>query len=325
VIHALDTTEKMIYLRAIPVAAELSTAVLRVLASSFRERTFEAGTRLMELGRPIAALHLLTEGKVSLVRKGTSLGTLEPPQSLGFLGILARGDGTYDATVEEDVRALELDAATILQLMEDHFEFLRAILRYLAARMQPEIAELPESALDARFDGASRVDTSRPLDLVQRLLYLRTLGSFERTNLESLAILSRRAEELRLRPGETIWSLGDVSNSMVMTLSGTAIQEVPEPPKRWRVGPNSVLGALEAWAAMSRWTDLSAGSDLVALRVGIDDFWDLLEDDFETGSRLIGFMAADLVEMLAAKAARGQTAVAVQRVMPGLGKVPVGA
>ena len=46
----------------------------------------------MKMGEPIMAMEFLMEGKLSLVRGGHEIGTLAPPQSLGFLGILARGE-----------------------------------------------------------------------------------------------------------------------------------------------------------------------------------------------------------------------------------------
>ena len=39
--------------------------------------------------------------------------------TLGFLGILAREDGPYDATAKEEVRAFELETDTLLELFED--------------------------------------------------------------------------------------------------------------------------------------------------------------------------------------------------------------
>ena len=125
----IDLTEKMLHIRQIPVGAMLPPPVLRVIAAHLQERAFAAGTRLMRRGEPIDGLHMLIEGGVALTREGASLGDLDAPQTLGFLGILARQDGPYDATAKEDVRALELETDTLLDLFEDHFELLAATLR----------------------------------------------------------------------------------------------------------------------------------------------------------------------------------------------------
>src|SRR4051812_38787407 len=102
----VDLTERMIYLRSIPVAAVLPSTVIKILAAELRDRSFGAGEMLRRGGEPIHGLHLLLEGRLSLVRKGNRFGELAPPQTLGFLGILARTDGTYEARADTEVRSL---------------------------------------------------------------------------------------------------------------------------------------------------------------------------------------------------------------------------
>src|SRR4051812_12225046 len=84
----VDLTQRIIYLRCIPVAAELDTRVLTLIARACRERPFQEGAVLMREGEPVEAMHFLMSGELSLTRKKLPLGTLKPPQSLGFLAIL---------------------------------------------------------------------------------------------------------------------------------------------------------------------------------------------------------------------------------------------
>ena len=142
-----DLTERMLHIRQIPVGAMLPAPVLRVIAEHLHPRTFAKGSLLMRRGEPIDGLHMLTDGGVALTREGTSLGELDAPQTLGFLGILARQDGPYDATAKSEVQAYELETDTLLELLEDHFELLSATLRYLAERIYFDMQELPEESL----------------------------------------------------------------------------------------------------------------------------------------------------------------------------------
>lgn len=319
----VDITDRIIYLRSIPVTAALSPPVLKIVASYLTERSFPAGTVMMREGEPIEALHLLTEGKLALVRKGKPFGELAPPQSLGFLGILARSDGTYDATAEVDTRSLELRAEALLELIEDHSDLLRSTIRYLAERDLYEVQELPVDALEQRLLGKQREVSDKTMDLVERLLFLRDLGAFKRTNLNALTVLARQLEEVRFAPGERIWSDGDPAEHQLWCLSGTA--RCTSGDKTWRAGGDSVLGGLEGIAARPRWYTLEAETAMVTMRGTTAGFLDVAEDDFGMAADFIAMLARDVVGLLERRAQLGQSSVGVLRNVSNLGAVPVGA
>src|SRR4051794_35973602 len=203
-----DLTERMLHIRQIPVGAMLPAPVLRVIAEHLQERSFAKGTLLMRRGEPIEGLHMLTDGGVALTREGTSLGDLDAPQTLGFLGILARQDGPYDATAKNEVRAFELETDTLLELFEDHFELLAATLRYLADRLYFDMQELPTEALGMTPTDVGHVP-DRPLDLVEKVVFLRTTSGFKESNVNALAAMARQMEEVRVKAGTRFWNIGD--------------------------------------------------------------------------------------------------------------------
>lgn len=320
----VDLTQRILYLRSIPVAAMLSPPLLKIIASHLEERSFVPGTKLMKEGAPIDALHLLTEGKVSLDRRGVSLGTLSPPQSLGFLGILSLGDGTYDATVEEPARSLALDATTLLELLEDHFELLYATLRYLCERLLYEIQELPADVMQARMEGTAPPVSERRLDLVERIVYLRGLRAYSSANLNALAQLASKMTECRFEPGHRIWELGSHSKEILLIRSGTAVCIASE-QKRWRVEPNSAMGGLEVVAHQPRWYAAEAETAIVGFWVPMDGMFDLFEDDFTMASNFFSMMATEVINVLEKKASLGRSTIGVKRDVTALGPVPVGA
>jgi len=320
----VDLTERMIYLRSIPVAAELPAPVLKVIASYLVERSFPKGGHLMRQDEPFGALQFLIDGKVSLVRNDVAIGQLAPPQSLGFLAILASSDGTYDAKAETDVKSLELDGDALIELMEDHGELLLATLRYLCDRLLYEIKELPNEALTQRFAGDDYPVPNRPLDLVERVVYLRSLRAFARANLNQLAQMAREIEERRAPAGELLWSAGDPSSHSCILLAGSVECRTPD-GRSWVAGPRSVVGGLEAIAGHPRWFSLHAKTPIVAFFDPIDAFVGLLEDDFAMARDFISMLAGELVAMLERKAAQGKSTVGVMRDVSNLGRVPVGA
>lgn len=321
----VDLTERMIYLRSIPVASMLPTSVLKIIASSLTERQFAPGELLMKEGEPIGGLHLLTEGKVALVRKGAPFGALAPPQSLGFLGILARQEGTYHATAEVPVRSLELPSEVLTELLEDHFEFMHATCRYLTERLLYELQEMPAAALESRLDGVdAQIPQHRDLDLVERVVWLRTLGAFTKTNLNALAAMAKQMIEVRMPDGARVWSRGDQPDCAFMVMAGR-LKCHAEDGRVWRAGPSSVNGGLEGMANKPRWYDMTADGPIAALKAPIGAFVGVLEDDFGLAQAFMARIAADLIGVLERKVAEGKSTVSVQRNVTNLGAVPVGA
>ncbi len=320
-----DVTERILYLRSIPVAALLPPPVLKVIAAQMREATFPAGAALMREGQPIEALHFLTSGRLELLRKGKPFGTLAPPQTLGFLGILARGDGTYDAITLEETSSFVLDAEVLTELLEDHFELLRATVRYLCERLLAELQELPQEALGSRLEAEPIPPApAHTMDLVERMVYLRRLNAFKRTNLSSVAVLSRHLVEERYPAGARLWAAGEPADANYFIAHGRARCTAPD-GRVWGAGPLNALGGIEAAAARPRWYEMRADTELVVFRLPIAGWEDVLEDDFAMAQDFMSVLAAQLVDVLERKAAAGHSTVGVARDVSRLGAVPVGA
>ncbi|HVY45579.1 MAG TPA: cyclic nucleotide-binding domain-containing protein, partial [Minicystis sp.] len=327
-----DLTRRALYLRSIPVAAELEPRVVHVIAAAFRERDFEAGERMMTEGEPIGAMHLLLDGAVALRRGGAPFGRLAPPQSLGFVGLLAGGDAPYDAFAEADTSTLELDGDALFELLEDHPSFLGATLRYASQRVYHEMRELPSAALAIPFDRPVDV-RDRPMSFVERVLFLRTFSIFTRANLNALAALSAPLEEIRRAPGDVLFGEGDEDVSTAYWIaSGTVRCDAPPPPsspgspaRSWRYGPGTVLGGIEGVAGAPRWYGATVEAPLVALRGPSHQFVEMLEDDFTTARTFLAMLMTLLTRLLQKRAEAGVSALAERRDVSSLGRVPVGA
>jgi len=320
----VDVTERTIYLRSIPVAAELPPSLLHLIASQLRERRFEDGDAMMREGEAVPCLLLLTSGACRLVKADKEIGRLEPPQSLGFLNIIARTPGGYDAFAEGPTVALTLDADTIYELMEEHFVFLLAVLRYAAERLLYEMQELPEEALGMPYAEIPFEVTDEPLNFVERILYLRQVGVFRTTNLNALAELSQEMHERRYEPGEVLWKPGDATPFSDFIVRGELQCETPD-GRRFTYGPGTVAGGVEGLAAKTRWYTATAKTPMVVIRGSTDELLDVIEDNFELGLDFVTMIARGLGGMLARKAALGQSVSAQKRDVSKLGSIPVGA
>lgn len=320
----VDLTERAIYLRSIPVAAELPPKVLHAVAHSLVEREHAPGDKLLEAGKCARALQLITSGAVELVRGGQKLGELAAPQSVGFLNILARNEAPYDAIAREPVHALELSADRFYQLLEDYYPLLRATVRYLAQRMLAEMRELPKEALGLPAMEFPLAVPERPLDLVERVFFMRCVSAFKTTNLSALAVLAEHMLESRSPAGHRFFEIGDKSSFTIFILSGTVECETAD-GRTFEYGAGTAVGGVESLAAALRWYSARAKTPVVALLGAPDNVFELMEDNFELGDDFVRMLAGGLQAMLAAKAASGQASFAAKREVSSLGAVPVGA
>lgn len=318
-----DLTEKMLHIRQIPVGAMLPAPVLRVIAAHLRERTFAKGSLLMRSGEPIDGLHMLTDGGVALTRAGSSLGDLDAPQTLGFLGILARQDGPYDATAKSEVRAFELETDTLLELFEDHFELLSATLRYLAERLYFDLQELPQEALGIPPTDLGTVP-DRPLDLVERVMFLRTTSGLNQASVNALALMARQMEEVRVKAGTSLWKVGERSEGVLFVVRGAVLCTTAD-GRAFRYGPGTGVGGIEALADKPRWYGSDAETDLVALRGNSDQLMDIFENQFRMAMDFMSMLARAEIGLLARRATLGQKPLAALRDVTKLSGVRVGA
>lgn len=320
----VDVTERAIYLRSIPVAAELPPKVLHAVAHSLTERELKVGDKVLEVGKPVRALELLTVGELSLERDGKQLGIMAPPQSVGFLNILARNDATYDAVVTTPSHALELSADRFYELLEDHYPLLIATLRYAAQRMLAEMQELPQEALGLKATELPLTIPDREMDLVERVFFLRCMSAFSKTNLSALAVLAELMDEVRVPKGHTLFELDQRSEFTLFMLSGWVTCETAD-GRRFEYGPGTAVGGVESLANQRRWYSVRSKTPVIALSGRADDLLALMEDNFGLGGDFIRMLATGLQGLMAMKAARGQSVFAVKREVSSLGAVPVGA
>ena len=232
-------------------------------------------------------------------------------------------NATYDATAETDVRAFELPTDTLLELMEEHPELLRATIRYLGERMYYDLQEMPAEALGLPFQEAPPVP-DRPLDIVERVMVLRRGSAFTTASVNALTVMAKQLEELRLEPGVRLWRRGDPADHMFLVVSG-AVTCTAEDGRTFRYGPGTAVGGLEALADKTRWYEPVTEVHTVGLRGRSDHLMDLFENYFSMAMDFVSSLARAQIGILARRTALGQRPLAVARDVSNLGAVKVGA
>ncbi len=321
--EALDLTKRILYLRSIPVGAMLSPAVLKIIAAALVPRTWPAGTSIMRENHPVPALYLITHGGVTLRRGGAAFGKLSAPQTLGFLNIVAQTEGSYDATCDGETRAFELDADVLLDLMEDQFELLEATLRYTAERLYFDLQELPPESLGSTPE-PSPIISPEPMDLVERILFLRSQSGFMHANVNAVAAACRKYTEVRYEPGHVFWKLGDASTSVLILARGTIACETATGAK-FKYGPGTGVGGVDTIARKPRWYTAIAETKMQGLLGEPAGFLDLMEHDYSLASEFVASLARGLIQLIERKSRLGMQPLAQLRDVSGLGSAPIGA
>jgi len=151
------------------------------------------------------------------------------------------------------------------------------------------------------------------------------MSAFACANLNALATMAEQFVEARIEPGALLWRAGDAPDHVLMLVKGTVACEADLGRKRFRYGPGTAIGGVEAIAGKPRWYSVTTETPIVALRGRTDQMLDLFEDNFAMAMDFIAILSSALIGIMERKAAMGQQAIGVLRDVSSLGAVPVGA
>jgi CRP-like cAMP-binding protein len=245
----------------------------------------------------VGAIHVIVEGSVRVSRHGKPLRIAGPHDAIGVIGLLARAAEGFEAIAVTDTLTLEIDADTLSDVFDDHFSIYHHLLQGVARRSLEDRRLLAADGGYSSVSGQCRVLPARPLDLVERIFFLRRAMPLGRSSVTALADLARRVTEVHLPPGARLWSQGDPSGAMMLLVSGWVECVVDGGRQRFRFGPGASVGSLDSLAGVPRWYEPTTEEKLVALRLSAQDLLDVLEDHTQVATELMAVVAGDALEV----------------------------
>lgn len=270
------------------------TTALAALAAHVAPVRIRAGTVLAKDGEPVNTIYLVLDGELSAWRAGKHIGNFGPRTSVGLLPVLARDPRGYRCVATRDTSALAMRAEDTLEMFEDHFDMMLGVLRGIA---RDAIAARRSLRPNAGFShDASPCDEcpSRPLDLVERLLYMRNTFGLEEVHFDALAELAQAATEVRYPAGRLLWPAGARADYMLIVVSGS-LRGRTDDGLSFAFGPGDIVGSLDMVAAVPRWFELTAEREVVALSFGNELLTDIWEDQPELSFDFLRSMARMLL------------------------------
>jgi CRP-like cAMP-binding protein len=292
----VNSIDRILHLRAVPLLAELASTEVAAIAEHMRPRAFGAGQLILEAGQAVTAGYSVVEGRVSLRHDGNVIGVAGPLEAFGMAGLWSEDPSDVEVRAEVDTLTLEIRREPLMEVLEDQFP----ILRHLLSRLARNILALRRPMKAAGFGPANELAFPFPehaIDLVERLFVLRRIPPFARASLDALAELARHQTEVRLEPGHVLWQGGEPADYFLAILHGEVSCKTPT--GTFGVGPRQGVGALEAVAGLPRWYEATVVKDLVALRSNVESTMDVFEDHPRLAIGMLGALSQDLRSLLA--------------------------
>jgi CRP-like cAMP-binding protein len=132
----LSVVEKVLFLQRIDVLADVPSRELAQVAMIAQEETYPKDTLLYREGDPGEALYVVVEGKVALDHGDQRIQVASRYDAFGTWSLFDEEPVVVSARTLTEVFALRIDREEFLDLLPDHAEVTRGVLRALARRIR---------------------------------------------------------------------------------------------------------------------------------------------------------------------------------------------
>lgn len=135
------TLEKVIILKSVEIFRALPEEHLVELAGILKAREVHAGETIIREGDVGTSMFILVEGRVRVHRQQKEVAILGNREVFGELAALDPEPRSASITALEETVLFELDGAALYELMADHIEAARGIIRVLCRRLRSELSK----------------------------------------------------------------------------------------------------------------------------------------------------------------------------------------
>jgi CRP/FNR family transcriptional regulator, cyclic AMP receptor protein len=133
---ASDATLWTSVLADVPLFAGLSRRHLRKVADTGRIARFHSGSAIVRAGEPGDSFYVITDGEVSIRRRGVTALSLGPGSFFGEMALLDGGTRSATVTAQGPVACLVITRARFLKLLRAEPTIAVALLTEVARRLR---------------------------------------------------------------------------------------------------------------------------------------------------------------------------------------------
>jgi CRP/FNR family cyclic AMP-dependent transcriptional regulator len=122
--------------QGIPLFADLNKKELQGVASSMKERTFNAGQTIAAEGQSGIGFFVIAEGSAKVTQGDQDRGTLGPGDYFGEIALIDDGLRTASVTADSDLRVYGLTSWEFRPIVESNASIAWKLLKTMAARLR---------------------------------------------------------------------------------------------------------------------------------------------------------------------------------------------
>lgn len=215
---------------------------------------------------------------------------------IGMTRLLA-GISVGPIKAEATSTLLVLTADDLEDLCVEEFDVVETLLRWLSTSMLRTRATLPAgTSIEPTTPPSVERPTSDPTPLVRRIAAIAQCGMIPSTQADALVELAHQASEVSFPADTVLWDVGNDSPDFLLLLEGDVHCEGRS---GWHthMGPNCLVGDVEALADVPRAFRATARSMVRALEIPADGFLDILEDHARLAIDFLALLAHRTAEL----------------------------
>lgn len=279
-----DVVRRLVLLERIPMLAELSPAVLYGLAE-------RASGALVRQGDPLGGGPEIT--LVPLGAQVTHAPHALDAHALGLLEGLAGRPASGATESLADTAVVRVRLGDLHAVLEDEFSLFLAV----ASAVAGALIDAARAVNGARFgDPALLVPGGASLELIERVVCLRSTLPFARDRVASLVQLARLASEVRTDDGIELFRQGEASDVVMLPIQGSLRARV-DGRDAFTLAAGSVLPMIDVVSRQPRWFSASTVGAFRALVIPIERFLDVLEDQPELARATLRSLAEECLRV----------------------------
>ncbi len=263
------------------------------LTAILEEEEVAAGASIYAEGEPPDHFFFLRRGALDLVQRGEPAVLIEGPRTFGILDVLIERPRSSAAYARVPLQLLRVRADAWFELLEDSFELARMSVIGLANG----VAALEErgrgASLEVPAPDSSVVDAARPLDVVDRLAVLMRAPPLRGAGAQPISDLAVMCEEVSVAAGERLFERSASHVRVFVIVNGSVEATREEPSSTWRGGRGEVVCGFAAFAGTSSAWEARALTRTRALAFHVDDWLDILEENFEMVRAMLASLARE--------------------------------
>lgn len=270
------------------------------LTAILEEEECGPGERIYAEGEPPDHFYMLRQGRLEFLKGDRPVEIVEAPRAFGLMDALAERARETSAVAASAVQLLRVRADAWFELLEDSFELARMAVLALArsaASMEEQAwarSTPPATSAPTALDGSGG-----PLDIVQRTALLMRTPALRGLGVQPVSDLAAVAEETQLSTGEHLFDRGSCDRIFVI-IEGRVEAERGEPRVTWQGGPGQIVCDAVCFSALASSWEARAATRARVLSFGVDDWLDVLQENFEMVRATLATFARERERLLTA-------------------------